>query len=234
VIGEVPKRIKHRMDFKSQPSYVISRGLKETFGEKYPDVQFTPDKRWKVVWVRHADDYTLPPEALEAMKQRVAELDSLPVEPWDKPGKWYYLGVARRMSFGRVKGLLGRHGIESFTLWSSLGAESILVVGRDTAFKARQVLRENAVKEKLDIGWTADYLVHDPDEETLRVAEVTIASGSTAPVMDLLEGQRMDVQVYFGSEKDCVVVPRNQVRGALAVLRGSAVPGMTVMPPEGF
>jgi hypothetical protein len=213
---------------------VISRGLQQSFGEKYPAVQFTPDRRVKRVYLRYDDDYALPPEALQAMKQRVDELDQLPVEPWDKPGKWFYIGVARMMSFGRVKGLLNRHGIESFTMGSSLLAESIYVVGRDTAFKARQVLRENAEKEKLDIGWTGDYLVHDPDEETLRVADVTIASGSTVPVMDLLEGRRIDVDVYFGSVKDCLVVPRNQVLDALAILREQPIQGMTVLPPEGF
>jgi hypothetical protein len=155
-------------------------------------------------------------------------------EPWERPGQWYYLGVARFMSFGQVKGVLEQHGIESFTLWSSLGAESILVVGRDTAFKARQVLQANAEKEKLNIGWTADHLVHGQDAENLRVAEVTIESGSTAPVIDLLEARGMKAEFYFGSTRDCVVVPRSAVRTALEVLREKPLPGVVVMPPQGF
>jgi hypothetical protein len=93
------------------------------------------------------------------------------------------------MSFREVNALLERNGIESFTLGSSLLAESVYVVGKDTAFRARQVIRANAEIEKLNVGWRADVLVHTPDSEIHRVAEVGVASGSTGSVVELLEGR---------------------------------------------
>lgn len=75
VIGEVPKRIKEVFDFKNSSSIEVCEALRESFGEKYPAVRFTPDRRVKRVYLRYDDDYTLPPEALQAMRKKVEDLD---------------------------------------------------------------------------------------------------------------------------------------------------------------
>jgi hypothetical protein len=115
-----------------------------------------------------------------------------------------------------------------------MGSQSVYVVGKEVAFKARSVIRKNADAEKLAVRWIADVLVHGPDEKTLRVAEVTIDSGETARVVDMLEARGIDVGLYFGSVRDCVAVPRSKVRDALGILRVKPLPGVDVMPPKGF
>jgi hypothetical protein len=138
------------------------------------------------------------------------------------------------MSFSQVSALLNRHGIESFTMTGDMGSQDVFVVGKDSAFKACRVIRENLASEKLTLRWIADVLVHDADAESLRVAEVSVDSGSTRPVVDLLEARGIEPKFYFGAVKDCILVPRSHVRAALGVLREKTLPGVDVMTPEGF
>lgn len=155
-------------------------------------------------------------------------------KPWERKGEWFYVCDAPVMDFDEVSTLLNRYGIECFWLTGDMGCQDVFVVGKEVAFKARSIIRENAEKEKLRVFWVADALVLGAEEESQRVAEVTVESGSTSTVVDLLESRGIERKFYFGAKKDRILVPRNRVREALGVLREKPIPGVDVMTPEGF
>ena len=156
-------------------------------------------------------------------------------EPWERPGERYTLCQSHFGSFDKIQAMLERHGIECFWWGGTLGSQDVIVVGRETAFQARQVVLENAGKEEeLFISWQADVYVLDAEPEFQRVAEVTVESASTREVVDLLECRGVSSKFYFGSREDRIVVSRHDVRDALAILREKPIPGLSVMPPQGF
>jgi hypothetical protein len=157
--------------------------------------------------------------------------------------EYIHLCVARYWSNEKVQSFLAKHGIESINLGGSLGGMDICVHDRETAFRAREILRANAEKERLNIGWWADFLIHPGDANWsssrtdplwLRVADVRFVETPTQTVLSRLEGAGIETWVHFGTSDDCVQVPRESVPRALKVLREAALPGVKIRPPPGF
>lgn len=155
-------------------------------------------------------------------------------EPWEKEGEKIQLFDVDRMHVEEVIDLLERHGVECYSGGGSMGSDDMFVIGKEAAFKARAVIREFYPLVRHNYRWIAEVLIHEPDAEVLRVAEVSVESESTRTVVDLLESRGLKRKFYFGAKRDCILVPRNQVRDALAILREKPIPGVDVMPPKGF
>ena len=142
-----------------------------------------------------------------------------------------------------VQSILAQHGIRSAAPNGGMGMMDVVVYGRDSAFRARNIVRMNVERRRWGVCWVAEALYHPGDPNwpsgsapplSLRVADVEFQVTGTQDVLAKLEEQGIQTEVSFGDKNDSVFVQRAQVSAALELLRKTPLPGVSIRPPVGF